>query len=270
MSKVTKYPVLLIHGMGYRNGKRIKYWGRIPGVLEEHGILVFHTFQDSNGSLEGNARQVAAELDNVLQQTGADKVNIIAHSKGGLEARYLISSMGYGSKVASLTTLATPHNGSITVDRLMKFPDGLIRFGCKCADLWYRIMGDKEPATYQAIRIFRTSYMEQFNSHNQDMPDIYYQSYAFIMDSVFSDFLMWFPYLVVRFFEGENDGLLTPDSTKWTNFRGVYRGNSRRGISHCDEVDLRRRRFTKRQGDGISDITLFYLNIVSELAERGF
>ncbi|MDE6567729.1 MAG: alpha/beta hydrolase [Lachnospiraceae bacterium] len=270
MSDVIQYPVLLIHGMGFRDGKRIQYWGRIPGVLEKHGIPVFHAFQDSNGSMEGNARQIAEALDDVLKQTGAEKVNVIAHSKGGLEARYLISSMGYEDKIASLTTLATPHHGSKTVDRLMKFPDGLIRFGCKCVDLWYRILGDKEPDTYQAIQIFRTSYMEQFNIHNQDMPGIYYQSYAFVMNSMFSDCLMWFPHLVVKFFEGENDGLLTPDSAKWTNFRGVYRSNSRRGISHCDEVDLRRRHFTRKQGDGISDITSFYLDIVLELAEKGF
>ena len=270
MGKVLQYPVLLIHGMGFRDGKRITYWGRIPGVLKKHGIPVFHAFQDSNGSLEGNAGQIATALDDVLRQTGADKVNIIAHSKGGLEARYLISGMGYGSKVASLTTLATPHHGSKTVDRLMKFPDGLIRFGCKCVDLWYRILGDQEPDTYRAIQIFQTSYMEQFNLQNQDMPDIYYQSYAFVMNSVFSDCLMWFPHLVVRLFEGENDGLLTPDSARWTNFRGVCRSNSRRGISHCDEVDLRRRRFTKKQGDGISDISLFYLELVLELAEMGF
>ena len=50
----------------------------------------------------------------------------------------------------------------------------------------------------------------------------------------------------------------------------IYKGNSRRGISHCDEVDMRRRCFTKKHGDWISDITDFYCDIINELKEKGF
>lgn len=48
---------------------------------------------------------------------------------------------------------------------------------------------------------------------------------------------------------------------------GVYKGGGRRGISHCDEVDLRRRRMDV-SGEG--DITDFYLHIVSDLKKKGF
>lgn len=265
----TKYPIFLVHGMGFRNGRFLKYWGRIPKRLRQKGAMVFDSRQDSNGTVESNAVQLAQELDDVLARTGAERVNIIAHSKGGLEARYLISSMGYGDKVASVTTLSTPHHGSETVDILMKLPDVLIRLGCRVTDLWYRLCGDHSPDTYQAISVFRTENARSFNEANPDMEGIYYQSYGFVMKHALSDLFMWLPYTVVYFFEGENDGLLSPKSVQWANFRGVYRGNGRRGISHSDVVDLRRHRLTRKTGDGVSDITELYIEIVRELKEKG-
>ena len=81
---------------------------------------------------------------------------------------------------------------------------------------------------------------------------------------------MWFPNLVVRMIEGENDGLLTPRAVKWANFRGHFTSATGRGISHCDEVDLRRRPFTGKKLDGITDIVDFYRDIAEELRLMGY
>lgn len=267
MTADTKYPIFMIHGMGFRDGKRLCYWGRIPKILEQNGARIFFGGQDSNGSVESNAAQLLPVLDKVLSETGADKVNIVAHSKGGLEARYLISTMGQGGKVASLTTLSTPHNGSLTVDKLLKFPAQAVKFGCRAVDLWFRIVGDKEPDTYSAINMFKTSSAKKFNSENPDDPNVYYQSYGFVMNGFFSDITMCIPWLAVYAVEGENDGLLSPEAVKWTNFKGVYRGSGRRGVSHCDEVDLRRSPLSLK---GSGDITEFYLGIVEDLKNKGF
>lgn len=271
MTADTLYPILLVHGMGFRDRKRLCYWGRIPKILEQHGARVYFGCQDSCGSAEGNALQLKSVLDRVLAETGAEKANIIAHSKGGLDARYLISSMGYGDRVASLTTLSTPHNGSVTVDKLLKFPAPAVKAGCKAVDLWFRALGDKNPDTYSAVNIFTTEAAEKFNAENPDDPRVYYQSYAFVMNSGASDFFMIIPWAVVNHFEGENDGLLTPRAAQWTNFRGVYRGSGRRGISHCDEVDMRRRpcKITSG-GNGMDDIAEFYLETVANLKKMGF
>ena len=77
----------------------------------------------------------------------------------------------------------------------------------------------------------------------------------------------------VSLFEGENDGLLTPKNAEWTNFRGIYTGTTQRGISHPDETDYRRFRFTKQEPVGereISDMAQFYLCIAEDLKRRGF
>lgn len=266
----TKYPFVLVHGMGFRDFKYINYWGRIPQMLTNMGASVHYGKQESNASIVNNAQLLKSSVEEVLHNTGAEKVNIIAHSKGGLEARYMLSSLDMKDKIASLTTLATPHNGSETVDFLMKFPDFIIKFGCKICDLVYRIMGDKNPDTYRAIDSFTTKSADKFNIENKDVLGVYYQSYAFVMSSCFSDIFMTIPNIVVKFFEGENDGLVSAKNAEWTNFKGVYGNNIRRGISHCDEVDMRRRPFTKKSCEGISDITIFYKEMVEELKNLGF
>lgn len=264
-----KYPVLMVHGMGFRDRKHINYWGRIPRVLENLGCKIYYGGQDSNASISTNGQVLKNRIEDIIQATGVKKLNIIAHSKGGLDIRYAISTLGIGTKIASVTTMNTPHHGSQTVDALLQVPDGLIRFGCKCTDIWMRILGDREPDTYSAIQSFRTTEAEQFNVENPDQEGIYYQSYAFVMKHAFSDVFLCWTYPVVYYFEGENDGLLAPRATHWANFKGVYRGNSWRGISHCDEIDLRRHRLTGRSGEDISDITEIYVTAVKELERLG-
>ncbi|MBQ2730059.1 MAG: hypothetical protein IJF69_04725 [Clostridia bacterium] len=265
-----KYPVLMVHGMGFRDNGLINYWGRIPRELKKLGCDIHYGYQDSNACVATNAAVLKRRIDEILQATGAEKVNIIAHSKGGLDARYAISTLGMGEKVASLTTMSTPHNGSVTVDRLLRFPDFLIRIGCFFVDCWYFILGDRKPATYRVIHSFKTSEARQFNIANPDDNRVYYQSYAFAMKGPSSDLFMWLTNLVVGAFEGENDGLLTPDGARWTNFKGVYRGVGRRGISHCDEVDMRRRPLSKKKGEGVCDIIDVYKEAVDELSRLGF
>lgn len=271
MTANTKYPILMVHGMGFRDRKHFCYWGRVPKLLKRNGARIYFGGQDSNGSVESNARQLEAALKEVLEKTGAEKVNIIAHSKGGLEARYLISTMGYGDKIASLTTLSTPHNGSVTVDKLLRFPVPIVKFVCGAVDLWFGILGDKQPDTYSAIDLFKTSTAEKFNAENPDDPRVYYQSYGFVMSRATADMTMWLTWLAVNAFEGENDGLLAPRAVKWTNFKGVYRGSGRRGISHCDEVDMRRHRLpVKSENSSEEDITHLYLKIAADLKNMGF
>ena len=265
-----KYPVLLVHGMGFRDYKKICYWGRIPRMLEEMGCRVFFGNQDSNADIETNGNHLEQRILQILEETGAEKINIIAHSKGGLDTRYAISKWNLGKKVASLTTISTPHHGSKTMDSLMKIPQILLRVGSFCADIWFRILGDKNPHTYRVLQSFTTFEAEKFNAEHPDSEAVFYQSYAFIMKKSSSDIFMFLTHAFVYMFDGENDGLLAPDSAKWGEFKGIYHGVGNRGISHCDEVDMRRKRFSKKQGDGIADILDLYREIVSDLMKRNF
>lgn len=265
-----RYPVLLVHGMGFRDIKLFNYWGRIPKLLTDMGIQVFYGEQDSVADIETNGIHLAGRIEQILKETGAEKVNIIAHSKGGLDTRYCISHMNMSGRVASLTTLATPHNGSKTVDLLMKLPDFLVRFVAFWADFWYRRFGDRKPDCYRVFHCFTTRQAEAFNSSTPDAEGVYYQSYAFVMKNAFSDFALTVPYLLVKWIEGENDGLLTPASMKWGNFRGILRTAKRRGVSHLDEIDFRRKPLCSEKGDGVSEILDVYRDIAIDLQSRGF
>ena len=264
----TKYPILLVHGTGFRDRKYLNYWGRIPKALEEHGAKIYYGHQDCWGSIETNGATLKRNLEEILIKTQCGKVNIIAHSKGGLDTRYLISSLGMEQCVASLTTMATPHHGSKTIDLLCKLPKWVFWAAAGVTNLFFCILGDENPDFYTASHQFSTEYMKIFNRENPDAPAVYYQSYTAVMASSLSDLFMLLPNLFVRLVEGENDGLVTPTSAAWTNFRGVLRGSTRRGISHADEVDIRRMNFTQKKDDA-SDIRCFYINLVAELKAMG-
>ena len=268
--KTPRYPVLMVHGMGFRDRKRINYWGRIPKALERMGCRIFYGGQDSNASIDTNARVLADKIKAIISETGAEKLNVIAHSKGGVDVRAAICDYHLEKYIASVTTINSPHHGSKTVDLLLKFPDWLVRIAGACTDLVFRILGDKEPDSYRVFHSLTTRKAEEFNQTHRNIPDIYYQSFAFVMRHPFGDIFLWFPSLIVWLIEGENDGLLTPRAVKWGDFQGIIRSNSGRGISHCDEVDMRRHRLTKKQGEGVSDIVDFYVDVVKKLAERGF
>lgn len=270
----TQYPILLLHGMGFHDRFPAHfYWGRIPHVLRKNGARVYFGGQDGNATTMSNARYLVRVIRRILTETGAEKINIIAHSKGGLEARYLISTMGMGDVIASLTTLATPHNGSPAVDKLIRRIPHLIQLGSAVMDMGRRCMGDRHPHTYWVICQFTTDYMRRFNLRNPDDPRVFYQSYAFLMKNAWSDPVMSIPYLLNRLFDGESDGLVTPANAEWTNFRGVYTGTTGRGISHPDETDYRRYAFVKGQPENdhtITDMAEFYLRIAEDLKRRGF
>ena len=265
-----KYPVLLVHGMGFRDDKHLGYWGRIPNALKNEGCSVFFGNQDSNGTIEDNGRFLAERIKSIIEETGSEKLNVIAHSKGGLDIRYAISSLHMDRYIASLSTVSTPHNGSYTMDKIMSLPRWMIKLIAFGSDTWLRILGDKQPNAYRVFESFTTKNAEKFNKNNPDSPAVYYQSYAFTFSTPFSDSLEWFQHFVVKCIEGENDGLLTPRAVRWGNFRGVYTGATNRGISHADEIDLRRRPFTDKKGEGISDIVNFYLELVRELEKMGY
>ena len=260
------YPILLVHGMGFRDSRLLGYWGRVPKMLKKMGFKVYFGGQDSNGTAETNGAVIAERIKEIINSTGCEKLNIIAHSKGGMDARCAISTLGMGGYVATLTTLSTPHHGSETIDRLLRAPDILVRFIAKCSDIWLRILGDRHPDAYKVFHSFTTAGAERFNRQNPDCEGVRYQSYAFVMKGAASDLFLWLPYLVVKHFEGENDGLLAPRAVMWGEFMGVKRGAGRRGISHCDEVDMRRMRLSRKGGKG-SESVCDILEVYKEIAK---
>lgn len=267
----TKYPILMLHGVGFRDLKWPLYWGRIPSVLSGTKSQLFYGQQDSWARVEDNARTVKARINQILDETDSEKINIIAHSKGGLEARMAASSLGMGSRIASITTIGTPHRGSKTIDKLLKAPDSLFNFASFAVDNWIGLIGDTKPDFYSVCRDFSTEYAEKFNRENPDVPGVFYQSYAGVMRSPFSDINLSTANFIIRLIEGENDGLVSVESARWGETFVLLTGTGKRGVSHYDEIDFRRSSFPIRiNGDRASDICDVYRKIATDLIGLGF
>ena len=260
----TRYPILLLHGAHARDEGHYRFWGRIPDLLRQNGAQVFTGGQDAWGSIEGNAQVIDQRLMKVLAQTGSPKVNIIAHSKGGLEARYLISVMGRYPHVASLSTVSTPHHGCRIVDFFEKWPDWFYRGVSACQDFYWKKHGDAAPDFYTASRELSTHACREFAKNAPDMPGVFYQSWACAMSNPFGDPWYMGSYLLEYLLAGENDGLVSVKSAKWGEFRGVLRTKGIAGISHNDAGDVRERDFKGM------DIPRVYIKMAHELKEKGF
>lgn len=270
----TKYPVLLVHGTGFRDRKIFNYWGEIPEILEEHGSAIFYSGHDAWANIEDAANQIVNSLNSVLAKTGSEKVNVIAHSKGGIDVRYAIAKLGVSDKIASLTMISSPNHGSKMVDSLCSiFGKKILKFCAFFINIWFRILGDKKPDFFKTTLQFRASFMEQFNKEIIDSPSIMFQSFAGKMKNPFSDIFMLLLNFVITFSDGENDGLVSVESARWGKFRGTIEGQGFFGISHPHEVDGYRTNPRIKESEnlpsGSTTIRDFYIGLVRELKEIG-
>ena len=104
LAAIIAFPLILVHGYSDDSSS----WDTWLGWLEDSNITKVHSinFKDSCGTV----KEHAAELLPIINVTGSDKVNIVAYSKGGLDARMFISENP--GKVANLIMLGTPNKGT--------------------------------------------------------------------------------------------------------------------------------------------------------------
>lgn len=262
----TKYPVLLVHGVFFRDSRLLNYWGRIPAELEKNGAEVYYGEQQSALSIEQSSGELAKKIEEIVTRTGCGKVNIIAHSKGGLDSRYAISKLGCDKYVATLTTINTPHRGCIFAEYLLgAAPERIKNFVEKTYNKMFYALGDNSPDFMAAVKCLTNSYCEQFNKDVPDSPDVMYQSYGSKAVKLRGTrFPLNISYPVVKKFDGDNDGLVALTSAPWgEKFTPIY-PPAKRGITHADMIDLNRENIKG------FDVREFYVQMVSDLRERGY
>ncbi len=257
----TKYPIILVHGVAAKQVRIMNAFGRIGDELCAAGYDVHIADTDGFGRIESNAEQLKTFISRVLEATGAEKVNIIAHSKGGLDSKYMICELGMEDAVASLTTLCTPHKGSIIASWIWRLPMWMKRVIAFFIDKFYKIfMKDEHPdalTTCEQLRSVDESRETVAFSHK-----VYCQSYSANVTRMRDCFVMALPMKFYRHFEKQdNDGLVSRESAKFENYRGDCLDIP---VSHVQIIDL----FSKKsQKQKIYD---FYKLICSELSDMGF
>lgn len=261
----THYPLVLVHGVFFRDRKYFNYWGRIPGELIRNGATVYYGGQQSAASTENAAKELRERILRIVEETGCGKVNIIAHSKGGLEARWAVGKLGLAPYVASLTTINTPHRGCAFADWLLgRLPQGLCHWAAARYNGALRRLGDPHPDFLAAVYDLTAERCAAYNGELPDVPGVLYQSVGSKMKGWTSaPFPLNLAYLYVRRFERENDGLVGVESMKWGERFRMLTASGRRGISHGDMIDLNRQNFRG------FDVREFYVELVRDLKERG-
>lgn len=261
----TKYPLLMVHGIFWRDWQVFNYWGRISKELLRNGAVVYYGNQQSAAPMAISGAELKSQILSILEKEQCDKVNIIAHSKGGLDARYAISCLGAAPYVASLTTVGTPHLGCSLVDiAIKKIPNSLIRFLAKVYNAMYKKLGDTEPDFQCGINDLTKKQCALFNEEVIDQEGVLYSSVASKMSSFFSaDFPLNVGYAILRRTDGDNDGFVSVESSKWGHFREIFETKSNRGVSHGDMIDL-----TRKNIKGF-DACECYVDIIKDLKAQG-
>ena len=262
----TKYPILLVHGVFFRDFKYLNYWGRIPRELKRNGAQVFYGQQQSAASVEDSGRELADRIRAIMEETGCEKVNIIAHSKGGLDARAAISHEGMAPYVATLITINTPHRGCIYAEYLLnKVPETAREKVAAAYNGALKHLGDENPDFLAAVTDLTESACLARNAETPDMPGVVYESVmSWCRAARNGRFPLNATYPVVRHFDGQNDGLVSVESARWGSRFTLLEPQGKRGISHGDVIDLNRENIPG------FDVREFYVQLVSSLKQRGY
>ncbi len=214
---------------------RFHYFRGIASFLKKHGIEVYHSRVSFAAEVEKRAQDLAKEIQKILDKTGHDKVHIIAHSMGGLDARHMIVDEGMAEPVASLTTIGTPHFGTSAAEWVLEQgADKLIGAFRKFLNL-------------EGIKSVTREACAKFNQRAREgeaTNEVYYQTYASAQakERVFLPFQV--SWEVIRKEEGYNDGLVAVASQQWSQQlvgdSGVLKKIDRRDFpisaDHLDQV----------------------------------
>lgn len=260
----TRYPVVLMHGFGMLSGlRRAGHLHEEAIFLRLHGVLAYAPNVAPYQTVSVRAEQWRERLAVVLEETGAERLNLVAHSMGGLDARYLISVLGMAPYVATLTTVSTPHHGSSIASLVLERPQ---RLRALVAD-FVNWMGSSTTLYPTAdvlsalIELTPEHLMERFNREVPDHPDVHYRSYAGQAGrgtAVGINPLLRVQNAMLFAREGVNDGLVSVQSATWGDFRGTV------DADHAEQVGLR-----IMPGEGFRSND-FYLARAAELRDAGF
>lgn len=159
--------IVLVHGMGgFRDLAGLDYFYGVPALWRARGARVAVASLTSLDTIEARAAELAAQLDAI-----PGPLVIVAHSQGGLDARYALSTLGRADRVRALVTIATPHHGSPVADAFM----GLIPQAVDGASDLLETFGWSLESTGEMT----TPYLAQtFNPQNPDVPGVAYWSFS--------------------------------------------------------------------------------------------
>jgi triacylglycerol lipase len=230
-----KLPVILHHGILGTPGKqigplRMRYYRGIDTAIESLGHSVLITRVHPTGSIARRASELREIVHRKLDALGAENGILIAHSMGGLDARYAITHLGLADRVSVLLTISAPHHGSSFAD-------------------WWKLHIGRRLGAFQlattlrldinAVNDLTLDSCREFNEKTPDVPTVRYYSVgasrpwhripAFAIPA----------YRIIQKAEGDNDGLVSVRSAEWGKTLGVWPADHWHTINHRMVLELR-------------------------------
>ncbi|TPX68344.1 hypothetical protein SpCBS45565_g03170 [Spizellomyces sp. 'palustris'] len=301
--KAPRDPIVLCHGLfGFDvlgpetlPALQIHYWKGIAQALKDIGCKVHVSRVGTVAALKTRAHELRAFLEAGME---GQRINLIAHSMGGLDCRYVITHLPSPKfKVNSLTTVATPHRGSAFMDWCRDaFGVGLLHdyVNKQLDDVVAKYLKEHtttepprpppenaasqtrmvqahpvvralcSPLDSPAFANLTRDYCSAFNHVTPNDPTVDYSSYAAVTD-VSPLAPLYFSHRIISSREGANDGLVSLDSAKWGEFMGTV------SCDHWQLIPPRVRGITSAvaKRDNFDSVG-FYLGLVTKLADKGF
>jgi triacylglycerol lipase len=232
------YPVLMCHGYGgfsmlispsplHNSCMR----------LRNYGIHAFAPNIVPYATIEIRAEQWAEVIQSLMKKYGYTKMNVVAHSMGGLDMRYAISNLGISDSVVSLTTVAAPHRGTSLAELVLTAPDTIKEKLAELVD-WFGesiYPAQKSDAVAAVEQLTRKYVTEEFNPNTPDADQVHYFSYSAAVGKGTSHPLNPIYRLQNQLIyqnEGVNDSFVTVESAKWGKHLKTL------DISHLEQIEI--------------------------------
>ncbi len=250
-------PVVLHHGLFgtgdiYVGPLKLSYFRGIDRAIVERGHPLIVTRVHPSSSVQNRARQLKESLLRQLQILGREhqKIILIGHSMGGLDARYAVAKLGLAERVAAVVTVTTPHRGS-------PYADWVVR------NLGQRLGGMRLVRflrlDMQAVLDLTTERCARFNEEIHDVPGVRYFSISAAKPWTRIPAFAMHAHRVISAVEGENDGLVSIQSSTWGEHLGVW------AADHWHTIN---RRFTIELKEPTGNIVPYWMRMLDKVTQE--
>ena len=247
-------PIVLHHGLfGFGNfelgGVKVSYFSGIDRAIAERGHPLIISRVHPTAGIATRARELKETILRQLDILGREKdpVLIIAHSMGGLDARYMISKLGMDDRVAALLTVTSPHRGSPYADWCLK------HLGKRLGGLQLvNLLG----LDVNAVIDLTTESCRRFNEEIHDSPRVKYYSVSAARPWHRVPPWAMHAHKVIADVEGENDSLVSVKSSTWATHLGVWPAD------HWHTIN---KRFVLELKEPTGDITPYYMKALDRV-----
>jgi triacylglycerol lipase len=251
--RVTRFPLVFCHGMlafstiRMQLPENLNSFASLGQSLRDRGFRTLFPQVAPTSGIVDRARQLCEQIQRWTDQP----VNLIAHSMGGLDARYLISHLNMADHVKSLTTISTPHRGTFMADWFIANYRNRVPLLLAMQAMGVNVDG---------FRDCKPSACTAFNAATPDMPGVTYFSYGgAVSQSRVTPFLRR-AWTLLTPVEGANDGMVSVASARWGEYLGTIAADHFAQTPDAAFI---------RPGEDF-DAAGFCFGVVEELARRGF